>query len=235
MCIRDSLHMGPFDARPLDVANDLLLRRPYQDAVLSSYLRDFAKPLPPAPLSRVSCFLLHPDTPSCLRNAAGLFLRRLGRSLVYYFPLTLLRLVAALRSPPALRARRLLEWLLLLARLAAFLASFVTLFQFSSCQENRFGPARMAHFTYGGIGCVAALSLFFVPSPSRLEISAWMLPRALQTIHSALLQNGAISTLPNLDVVAFSVSMGVLFMYWQTKPDILSPSVRSILQFLFPK
>lgn len=226
--------MGPIDKRALDVAKDLLDGVPYSESVLESFLTERNKVMPAAPLHKINCLLYHPQEPSCVVNSLKIFVVKLLRSMIYYAPLTVFRLISAIRAPADLRNRKLLEWLLLLLRLSTFLASFVAIFQITSCAEAKLRPATpSAHFTYGWVGAIAGLSVLCVPQPSRLEISAWMLPRALQTLHRSFRLVNKIPKIPSGDIIAFSVSAGLLHMHWKTQPQLLAPSMRQILEFVF--
>lgn len=228
--------MGPIDRRALEVAKHLLHSQPYPPEVMDSFCRTYGVPVPQPPLGRIDCRLFHPGRTSCTQVAVTLWLNRFFKSMIYYAPLTIFRLVSALRAKGDERTEKLKSWFIILVRLASFLATYLASYQGTACLEANCLAHRPTHrYTYGYIGAVASLSIMLAPANSRPDISFWMIPRALQTLNTSLKTKQKIPLIPGGDVILFSLSAGLLFMYWHHKTQLLSPSVRNVLDFLFQR
>lgn len=231
------IKMGPVDRHALQMASSIMHNEEYSPDTLQAFCQKMKVSTPDSPPRRLDCFFYHPGRTDCTRVCLTIFVTRFFKSLVYYAPLTVFRLIAALRAKSTEeRVRKLKEWIVLLGRLASFLAAFVALYQTTACLEaNLLAPNPSHPFVYGGIGGVAGLSLVLAPPTSRPEIVSWMLPRALQTLHNWLKKRHLVPIIADGDTILFSLSAGLLYTYWHHSPQLLSSTVRNVLDVLFQK
>ena len=194
------------------------------------------QPLSPSSIAQllrgefVSCELFHPH--SCAFNSLKrfLFLFKLAIKVyapVHLVPLLLFRMKVLLASP----TQQLQRVLVSILRSCAFISTFGALMRYTLCW---LAP----HFGYGRFGSVlsvvlGSVSLGIETSSRRTELALYLVPRALEAGWNMCTARGWAKSLPQGEWVLFAIAMSVVMCCYQTEPNSIKSSYRSIFKVIF--
>lgn len=183
--------------------------------------------------SCIPCSVVHPDPARCylfwVRSFIGTFRKTLPTyAAVTFGPSVVFKFGQMLHNPSRTFSRGFFGTV----RSAAFLATFVLLYQATMCILRRCLKTDHKYF-YFLAGIICSASIFVEKKGRRGELALYVLPRAIHSSYRILLERKWILYIPYFDLLMFCVGMGGLMLTYEKAPHLLSPALRTILYLLF--
>ncbi|KAG0182158.1 hypothetical protein DFQ28_007575 [Apophysomyces sp. BC1034] len=196
--------------------------------------------LPPFPTA-VPCEALHPWVDGCNAMATERF-SLVFKSMMpvygtlHFVPMLLLRTKHLKKEPTKMLSKTALATL----KSGAFLATFVTLYQYQVCLHRKLIESGMTTFNskylYYLFGFTCSYSSIFLEDKKRRsELALYVLPKAIQSFYRILYQRHWIIKIKHFEVLMTSVAMGIIMSFYQEEADVLSSFVRKIMYQFFQK
>ncbi|KAI8063716.1 uncharacterized protein B0P05DRAFT_555409 [Gilbertella persicaria] len=196
----------------------------------------------PANLPAIPCEMLHPWINGCQMTAVERF-AKVFKSLLpvygtlHFVPMFLLRTQHFKRDPMSMLSKTTLATL----KSGAFLASFVTLYQYQICMHRQLlktgliGSWNSKYIYYlAGFFC-AYPSIFLEDKKRRSELALYVLPKAIQSFYHIAYSHHWIFKIKHFEVMMTSFAMGIIMSFYQEEADVLSAFVRKIMYQFFQK
>ncbi|KAL1930409.1 hypothetical protein VTP01DRAFT_10571 [Rhizomucor pusillus] len=193
----------------------------------------------PAYPATVPCEVIHPWIDGCNATAVERFLKVCQSMLpvygtLHFVPMLLLRSKTVAKNPVKMMSRTALATL----KSCAFLALFVTIYQYQICMHRKVVGTGITSFNskylYGLFGFVcSASSIFLEEKKRRGELAMYCLPIALKSFYQIAYQRKWIIRIKHFEVMMTSVAMAIIMSFYQEEPDILSSFVRKIMFQIF--
>ncbi|KAI8089945.1 uncharacterized protein BX664DRAFT_334285 [Halteromyces radiatus] len=213
---------------PEEVLNGIQKLRPTPRALA------VASTITPHPIA-VPCETLHPWMDSCNAIAVERFTKVFKSMMpvygtLHFIPMLLFRR-KLLRSDPTKMISKT-TWATL--KSGAFLATFVTLYQYQVCMHRNLldaGWIRFNHkYLYYIFGFVCSYSSIFLEDKKRRsELALYVLPKAVQSFYQILYQKHMMIKIKHFEVIMSSVAMGIIMSFYQEEADVLSSFVRKLM------
>ncbi|OBZ87329.1 hypothetical protein A0J61_04629 [Choanephora cucurbitarum] len=196
----------------------------------------------PLDMPAIPCEMLHPWMDGCQMTALERFAKVFKNFLpvygtLHFVPMLLLRTQHFKKDPVSMLSKTTLATL----KSGAFLASFVTLYQYQICMHRQLLKTGLigrwnSKYIYGWAGFVCAyLSIFLEDKKRRSELALYVLPKALQSFYRIAYSHQWIFKVKHFEVMMTSFAMGVIMSFYQEEADVLSPFVRKIMYQFFQK
>lgn len=121
----------------------------------------------------------------------------------------------------------------------AFLATFVTLYQYQICMHrNLYKTGLIGNFNskyiYGLAGFFCSYpAIFLEDKKRRSELALYVLPKALTSFYKIAYSHHWIFKIKHFEVYMTSVAMGIIMSFYQEEADVLSSFVRKIMYQFF--
>ncbi|KAF7725989.1 hypothetical protein EC973_009135 [Apophysomyces ossiformis] len=189
----------------------------------------------------VPCGVIHPWLDSCNAVAAERFAQVFKSMMpvygtLHFVPMLLLRTKHVMNEPTKMLSKTALATL----KSGAFLASFVTLYQYQVCLHRNLVESgwtkfnsKYLYYLYG-FTCSYS-SIFLEDKKRRSELALYVLPKAIQSFYSIAYQRHWIIKIKHFEVIMTSIAMGIIMSFYQEEPDVLSSFVRKIMYQFFQK
>jgi hypothetical protein len=123
----------------------------------------------------------------------------------------------------------------------AFLATFVTLYQYYICMHRQiFNTGLIGNFNskfiyyLAGVFC-AYPAIFLEDKKRRSELALYVLPKALTSFYRIAYSHQWIFKIKHFEVIMTSAAMGIIMSFYQEEADVLSSFVRKIMYQFFEK
>ncbi|KAI8378960.1 hypothetical protein BD560DRAFT_453314 [Blakeslea trispora] len=196
----------------------------------------------PMDMAAIPCEMLHPWIDGCQTTALERFAKVFKSFLpvygtLHFVPMLLLRTKHFKKDPVSMLSKTTLATF----KSGAFLASFVTLYQYQICMHRQLLKTGLigtwhSKYIYGWAGFVCAyLSIFLEDKKRRSELALYVLPKALQSFYRIAYSHQWIFKVKHFEVMMTSFAMGIIMSFYQEEADVLSPFVRKIMYQFFQK
>lgn len=203
----------------------------------------------PAHLQRIPAALMHPRQRSSVLQALQTAMDASRRVLPLYtslnlVPLAVFRWRKLLSSPSSALFKALTSALQSSAFIGAFVGSYMAMIDLHrwACRGDH--PA-----VYWLAGLVAGYTVLLERPSRHVDLSLYVLPRALDSLYKRLAQRGMVVSIPHGDVLLFAVAMAMLMATYEAesgasergareegeggggRPPLMAPFLRSLLRF----
>ncbi|KAI7861729.1 hypothetical protein BDF14DRAFT_1898696 [Spinellus fusiger] len=172
----------------------------------------------PALPTIIPCEIIHPWLDSCSSVALERF-SLVFKSMMpvygtlHFVPLLLLRTKSVMEAPFKMLSRTAIATI----KSGAFLASFITIFQYQVCMHRNIvnsgyniGNSKYLYYLFG-FTCSYA-SIFLEEKKRRSELALYVLPKALQSFYQIAYQRKWIFKLKHFEVLMSSLAMGIIMV-----------------------
>lgn len=123
----------------------------------------------------------------------------------------------------------------------AFLATFVTLYQWQICTHRNllktglFGNWNSKYIYYAAGFFCSYPAIFLEDKKRRSELALYVLPKALQSFYQIAYSHNWIFKIKHFEVYMTSIAMGIIMSFYQEEADVLSSFVKKIMYQFFQK
>ncbi|GAA5802042.1 hypothetical protein HPULCUR_007502 [Helicostylum pulchrum] len=190
----------------------------------------------------VTCEVLHPWVDGCHATAFDRFYNVFKSFLpvygtLHFVPMLLLRTKHFKSDPVNMLSKTTIATM----RSGAFLATFVTLYQYYICTHRNIfktgliGTSNSKYIYYlAGFLC-SYPAIFIEDKKRRSELALYVLPKALTSFYKIAYSRSWIFKVKHFEVYMTSVAMGIIMSFYQEEADVLSSFVRKIMYQFFQK
>jgi hypothetical protein len=202
---------------------------------------DVVSQLPTSTLP-VPCEAIHPWMDGCEITALERFTKVFKSFLpvygtLHFVPMLLLR-NKHFRSDPM---NMLSKTTIATMKSGAFLATFVTLYQYQICMHRQLLKTGLignwnSKYIYYAAGFLCSYpAIFLEDKKRRSELALYVLPKALQSFYQIAYSHNWIFKVKHFEVYMTSIAMGIIMSFYQEEADVLSSFVRKIMYQFFQK
>ncbi|CAO3647052.1 unnamed protein product [Mucor fragilis] len=196
----------------------------------------------PTGTSAIPCEVLHPWVDGCHATAFDRFTKVFKSFLpvygtLHFVPMLLLRSQHFKRDPVNMLSKTTIATL----KSGAFLATFVTLYQYYICMHrNLFKTGLIGNwnskYIYYAAGFLCSYpAIFLEDKKRRSELALYVLPKAITSFYHIAYSHHWIFKVKHFEVVMTSFAMGIIMSFYQEEADVLSSFVRKIMYQFFQK
>jgi len=218
--------------RHLEVNVDSLLR--YVKSENKNTMFTLTRAYPPPPI--LGCDALHPTCDGCVKNSGRVLLSAFKKVLPVYGSLTLVSVIVVgfsrfIRNP----LRGLFHGVRDTFRSTLFLSSFVAIYQAGVCTQRKMvlSDHRIIYWLSGFIS--AGLSILIEKKSRRSELALYALPRALDSFYTILYDRKWLGSLPQGELLLFSLSCAGIMYCHHHEPQALSPILKWVISKVFER
>ncbi|KAG1143041.1 hypothetical protein G6F37_007159 [Rhizopus arrhizus] len=190
----------------------------------------------------IPCEALHPWLDDCHLTAVERFIKVFKSFLpiygtLHFVPMFLLRTQHLRKDPLTMLSKTTKATL----KSGAFLATFVTLYQYQICMHRQLLKTGLlgrlnSKYLYGLAGFFCSYPAIFIEDKKRRsELALYVLPKAVQSFYSIAYSHQWIFKLKYFEVLMASTAMGIIMSFYQEEADVLSSFVRKIMFQFFQK
>ena len=179
----------------------------------------------------VPCQYIHKH--SCEMSALIKFFRVFDKAYKMYIPIHLLPALIfkwkRLSKEPVKILKKVLKNIIMSS---LFLAVYVSSFHYFICRGIRFRQKTdVKNIVFASFIC--SFATLFEPTSRRVELSLFMFPRFLESIHLALEKRGYAKSYNNFEVILFSMAMSVMMYCYQNEESNIKSSYLSMFKKFF--
>ena len=113
-----------------------------------------------------------------------------------------------------------------------FLAVYVSSFHYFICKGIQMRKKTdIKNIIFASFMC--SFATLFEPTSRRVELSLFMFPRFLESIHLSMVKRGYVKSYKNFEVLLFSIAMSVMMHCYQNEEKMIKSSYLSMFKKFF--
>lgn len=238
-CPKEALLLNNINVRGFPITPELAIESIQNLRPTAHAIKTLTQLSPNAPA--IPCEILHPWMEGChwiaLERIVKVFKSFLPvYGTLHFVPMLLLRTQHFKKDPVGMLSKTTLATL----KSGAFLATFVTLYQYQICMHRQWviknGFRWNSKYLYYLAGFFCSYpSIFLEDKKRRSELALYVLPKAIQSFYLIAYSHHWIFKLKYFEVLMASTAMGIIMSFYQQEPDVLSSFVRKIMFQFFQK
>ncbi|KAI8393947.1 uncharacterized protein BYT42DRAFT_487758 [Radiomyces spectabilis] len=215
-CPKEALLLNAKNVRGLPLSQEEVLATIMKHRPTAHALQ-VAKQVPAFPVA-TPCETLHPWIDGCNATAVERFCKVFKSMMpvygtLHFVPMFLLRRHSLKKDPVKMFSKTTIATL----KSGAFLASFVTLYQYQVCMHRKMVEKGWTTFNHRVLYYIAGFicsysSIFLEDKKRRSELALYVLPKALQSLYEILYQRRLIFKVKHFEVIMTSVAMGIIMV-----------------------